>query len=32
MDPDPIRGEKLFIQVKRYRSTIPPPGSTFSSN
>jgi restriction system protein len=24
MDPDPIRGGKLVIQVKRYRSTIPP--------
>ncbi len=24
MDPDPIRGGKLIIQVKRYRSTIPP--------
>ncbi len=23
MDPDPIRGGKLVIQVKRYRSTIP---------
>jgi restriction system protein len=24
MDPDPIRGGKLVIQVKRYRTTIPP--------
>jgi restriction system protein len=24
MDPDPIRGGKLVIQVKRYRNTIPP--------
>ena len=24
MDPDPIRGGKLIIQVKRYRNTIPP--------
>ncbi len=24
MDPDPIRGGKLVIQVNRYRSTIPP--------
>jgi restriction system protein len=24
MDPDPVRGGKLVIQVKRYRSTIPP--------
>jgi restriction system protein len=24
MDPDPIRGGKLVIQVKRYHSTIPP--------
>jgi restriction system protein len=24
MDPDPIRGGKLVIQVKRYRRTIPP--------
>jgi restriction system protein len=24
MDPDPIRGGKLVIQVKRYRHTIPP--------
>lgn len=24
MDPDPIRGGKLIIQVKRYQSTIPP--------
>ena len=24
MDPDPIRGGKLVIQVKRYRSTMPP--------
>lgn len=24
MDPDPIRGGKLIIQVKRYRSAIPP--------
>ena len=24
MDPDPIRGGKLVIEVKRYRSTIPP--------
>jgi restriction system protein len=24
MDPDPIRGGKLVIQVKRYRATLPP--------
>jgi restriction system protein len=24
MDPDPIRGGKLVIQVKRYRNTVPP--------
>jgi restriction system protein len=24
MDPDPVRGGKLIIQVKRYRNTIPP--------
>jgi len=24
MDPDPVRGGKLVIQVKRYRNTIPP--------
>ena len=24
MNPDPIRGGKLIIQVKRYHSTIPP--------
>jgi restriction system protein len=24
MDPDPIRGGKLIIQVKRYSSTLPP--------
>jgi restriction system protein len=24
MDPDPIRGGKIVIQVKRYRNTIPP--------
>jgi restriction system protein len=24
MDPDPIRGGKLIIQVKRYNNTLPP--------
>jgi restriction system protein len=27
MDPDPIRGRKLIIQVTRYRCTIPRSGT-----